>query len=334
MPTPLRALTAVATALALASLAGCGQAARPAAAPVGAPVGAPGAVPGPEPAASSAPPTTATPILLPNAKPAPGATTGAPTPKPANTCPYPGSGFDCAMQRRIAAAEAYAHNRPGITGIVLRDRATGAVWRNEYAGSMIWTASTIKLAMTVDLFLRDRAGTVRLTSGDRDLIQRMLHSSDDDAADTLWFRYAGADHLTFNRDFPRYGMTSLQPQRGFTEYYPYWGFQKCTADDLDRLVNYVLTRLPADLRTYIVGQLRTVAANQQWGVWGAGPAWRPGNKDGWSLEQGGWVMNSVGFVGPGERYTLALMNSLRGQGGYDAGRQTDTHLAALLFGTA
>lgn len=238
------------------------------------------------------------------------------------------------MQRRIAAAEAYARGRPGITGIVLRDRVTGAVWRNGYAGSMIWTASTIKLAIAVDLFLRDRAGTINLTAADRGLIEAMLHSSDDDAADSLWFDYAGADHLAFNRDFLRYGMTSLQPQRGFTEYYPYWGFQKCTADDLDRLVNYVLTRVPADVRGYIVGQMRTVAADQQWGVWGAGPTWQPGNKDGWSLEQGGWVMNSVGFVGPAERFTLALMNSLRGQGGYDDGRQTDTRLAAIIFGTA
>jgi hypothetical protein len=159
----------------------------------------------------------------------------------------------------------------------------------------------------------------------------MLHSSDDGAADTLWFRYAGSDHMAFNDAFRRFGMTSLQPQRGFSEFYPYWGFQKCTPDDLDRLINYVLTKLPADLRDFILGQLRTVAANQQWGVWGAGPAARPGNKDGWSEEQGGWVMNSVGFVGPNERYTLAMMNNLRGKGGYDDGKATDTQVAKLIF---
>ena len=185
--------------------------------------------------------------------------------------------------------------------------------------------------MVVDLFLRDRAGDITLTGNDRALIQAMLHSSDDKAADSLWFAYAGDDHMAFNRDFPRYGMTSLQPQRGFSNFYPYWGFQKCTPDDLDRLINYVLTRLPGDIRDYIVDQMRTVAGDQRWGVWGAGPAARPGNKDGWSLEQGGWVMNTVGFVGPNERYTLTVMNSLHGQGGYDDGRQTDTQIAKLLF---
>jgi hypothetical protein len=74
-----------------------------------------------------------------------------------------------------------------------------------------------------------------------------------------------------------------------------------------------------------------VASNQQWGVWGAGPAAQPGNKDGWSEEEGGWVMNTVGFVGPDQRYTLAAMNNLSGEGGYDEGRETVTHVSELLF---
>jgi hypothetical protein len=57
----------------------------------------------------------------------------------------------------------------------------------------------------------------------------------------------------------------------------------------------------------------------------------PGNKDGWSLEQGGWVVNSVGFAGPGQRYTLAVMNSLGSDGGYSDGVATTTHLAQLLL---
>ena len=57
----------------------------------------------------------------------------------------------------------------------------------------------------------------------------------------------------------------------------------------------------------------------------------PGNKDGWSLEQGGWVINSVGFAGPGQRYTLAVMNALGDQGGYDDGVATTTQLAHLCY---
>jgi hypothetical protein len=35
--------------------------------------------------------------------------------------------------------------------------------------------------------------------------------------------------------------------------------------------------------------------------------------------------------GPGQRYTLAMMNSLNGHGGYHAGTNTVTQVAAILF---
>ncbi|GAA3012233.1 serine hydrolase [Actinokineospora diospyrosa] len=257
----------------------------------------------------------------------------APSPSAAQPedCPLPQSGFDCDFQRRIAAAESYAGGRPGTVGIVLRDRQTGAVWRNAHAGDLTWTASTIKLAMVVDLLRRSRTHAITLSAGDRAQMAAMLHNSDDDAATTLWTKYGGKDHTAFNEAFPAYGMTSLRAERGYSKVFPYWGFQKCTADDLDRLINHVLGIAPAEDRAFILDHMRQVAPNQQWGVWGAGAAAHPGNKDGWSDEDGGWVMNTVGFVGPGERYTLAIMNNLRGKGGYDEGRQTDTEIARLLF---
>jgi hypothetical protein len=261
------------------------------------------------------------------------ASAAAPAPAPTTTtgCPQPAAGFDCDFQNRIAAVQAYLDSRPGTTGVVLHDMQTGAVWENDHAKDATWTASTIKLAMVVDLFNRDRAGEITLTDNDRALIAAMLHRSDDDAADTLWHRYSGSDHMTFNDNFPDYGMTSLQPKKGYTNIYPYWGFQKCTPEDLDRLIHYVLTDLPADERGYIIGEMTAVDPDQQWGVWGAGPAAQPGNKNGWSEEDTGWVMNTVGFVGPGQRYTLAAMNNLAGQGDYDTGRETVTHVAELLF---
>ena len=81
--------------------------------------------------------------------------------------------------------------RPGTIGFVLRDRVTGAKYRNANAATPIWTASTIKLAMVADLLTRERAGTVRLSEGDRRLMVAMLQRSDNAAADTLWARYGG-----------------------------------------------------------------------------------------------------------------------------------------------
>jgi hypothetical protein len=243
----------------------------------------------------------------------------------------PAAGASGDLTTRIAAADAYLATRPGAVGYVIRDRSTGEGHRNAAAGQLIWTASTIKLAMVVDLLTRATDGRITLTDDDRAQMSAMLHSSDDDAADALWARYSGPDHMAFNRDFPAYGMTDLQPQQGFSTTFPYWGFQKSTADDLDRLISYTLTRLPAAQTAAIVDELQHVAPDQQWGVWGAGAAMAPGNKDGWSEEQGGWVINSVGFAGPQQRYTLAVMNSLQGEGGYDDGVETTTRLAQILL---
>lgn len=254
-------------------------------------------------------------------------TLGIVTPQAAAECAATG----CDLRSRIAAADSYLASRPGTVGYVLRDRVAGARYANANANAMIWTASTIKLAMVVDLLSRERAGALRLSGNDRQLMVNMLRSSDNDAADALWTRYGGPDHKAFNAGFPRYGMTDLRPQPGFGDIFPYWGFQKSTTNDLDRLMNYTLTQLnPADASA-VVSEMQKVGGEQQWGVWGAGPAMSPGNKNGWSEEQGGWVINSVGFAGPNQRYTLAIMNGLNGQGGYDDGVATTTRLSQILL---
>ena len=238
------------------------------------------------------------------------------------------------MAQRIAQAEAYLTTRPGTVGYVFRDRTTGQAHRNDAAGTMRWTASTIKLAMVVDLLTRARAGQISLSPADSQLMADMMHSSDSDAADTLWNRYSGPDNMSYNRNIPAYRLTSLQSHQGFSETYPYWGFQKSTSDDLDRLMNYTLTKLPPAQSAAIVAEMQHLDSNQQWGVWGAGAEMSPGNKNGWSQEQGGWVVNSVGFAGPQQRYTLAIMNSLEGEGGYEDGVETTTRLAQILLSPA
>ena len=50
------------------------------------------------------------------------------------------AGFSCAMRTRIAEVEDFLKTRPGMIGIVLRDRQSGAVWQNKYADSQIYMA--------------------------------------------------------------------------------------------------------------------------------------------------------------------------------------------------
>ncbi len=243
-------------------------------------------------------------------------------------CPHTPARFSCAMRGRIAAVERYLKHRPGMIGIVLHDRSTGATWRNKYAGSQVYMASTSKLAMAVTLLMQDQAGVIHLSGTDRAVMSQMLHVSSDNAADSLWFKYGASFYTSY---FPRIGLTGAQylPQAGVTG--PYWGEMTCTAEDESRVVNYVLRGMPASLRDYLVYQLRHVGAVQHFGVWGAGPASQPGNKDGWSVEKPGWIIDSAGFAGPGARFTLAMMNSLEGEGGYHAGTDTVTQVAAILF---
>lgn len=233
--------------------------------------------------------------------------------------------FSCSMRRRIAYARTYLKGAPGIIGLVLHDRRTGATWRNAHAGEELPAASTVKLAMATDLLWRNRSGRILLTSGDRDLIADMLYDSDDGAADVLWSRYF---NVSFIKRAAAYGM----PGATFTVDPPYWGYMYCTADDLVGLMNHILSKLPPDLRSYLVTRLRRVAPNQRFGVWGAGGSNYPGNKDGWEHDSGIWVVDSVGFAGPGARYTLAMMYDLNDGGSFRRGANTLTRLAALLLG--
>ena len=261
----------------------------------------------------------------------PAVTSDGPSPSPRPACVSPAwisKRFSCTMRHRIEDVERYLKDRPGTVGIVLRDRRTGAVWRNANSGTQIYMASTSKLAMATALLMADRAGRIHLSSSDRGLMHQMLHFSSDQAADSLWFEY-GASFYT--GVFGQIGLADAQylPQQGVNG--PYWGEMTCSAGDLDQVVSYVLEQLPADLRDYVVGELRNVATDQHFGVWGAGPQNEPGNKDGWSTERPGWITNTAGFAGPGARYTLTIMNSLNGEGGYHDGITTLTEVASLLF---
>jgi len=236
------------------------------------------------------------------------------------------------MQSRIREVSRYIQRLPGTLGIVLHNRATGATWHNAHAATLIPAASTIKLAMMTDILLRNQAGQIQLTPADRAAMFQALYTSNDDDADYLWFRYENASFMDRVRAF---GMSRTQFTSG-----AYWGDVDTTARNLDNLMNYVLTRTPPHIRGYLVYRLQHVSAiDQQWGVWGAGPANHPGNKDGWEQDPspvGVWITNTVGFAGPHQQYTLAIMYDLgsfdeNGNSGFKFGSNKLTQIAAMLF---
>jgi hypothetical protein len=247
------------------------------------------------------------------------------TPKPAPPpCPVHFRGFSCLMSEHIRQAERYAAGRPGTIGIVLHNRLTGATWRNRYARMDFPAASTIKLAMVADVMLRNDTGQIALGPYDWNLIYNILHESSDTAGDALWFAFEDASFLGRIRQF---GMRSTSFSSGTA----YWGYMYTSPADLDNLMNFILDKLPARNRDYIVDHLRHVATIQQWGVWGAGREDRPGNKDGWEDNGDVWITNTVGFAGPRERYTLAIMDDLGGGETFHDGSNTLTQISSLFF---
>ncbi len=251
-----------------------------------------------------------------------------PSPKPKH-CAKIAPGFSCEMRDRIHAVQKYLRGVPGSIGIVLDDRATGAVWRDANATVDYPAASTMKLAMMTDILLRAQAGSITLTPADQQEMFQALYTSNDDDANDLWDQFEDGSFLQRIQTF---GMSSAT----FTSSVPNWGFMYCSAQDLDNLMNYVLNDAPASVRDYLVYRLQHVSAiDQQWGVWGAGPENRPGNKDGWEFDPP-WITNTVGFAGPHQEYTLAIMYSLEGYGdaddvGFNYGINTLTQVASLLF---
>jgi hypothetical protein len=234
------------------------------------------------------------------------------------------------MRNRIKEIRAYMRHLPGSIGIVITDRNNGATWQNADADVAYPAASTMKLAMMTDILQRADAGTISLTSADRQAMFQALYTSNDDDANYLWNKYEDGSFLNRIRAF---GMNDAS----FTSSYINWGFMDCTPQDLDNLINYVLKDAPANVRNYLVYRLQHVAAlDQQWGVWGAGPENHPGNKDGWEQDGNIWITNTVGFAGPGQDYTMAIMYNLGGFGGvgdagFKYGSNKLTQIASILF---
>jgi hypothetical protein len=254
-----------------------------------------------------------------------------PTPSPTPTvCARNAPGFPCGMRNRIKEIRHYMRRLPGSIGIVITDRSNGATWHNANADVAYPAASTMKLAMMTDILLRQDAGSISLTSADREAMFQALYTSNDDDANYLWDKYEDGSFL--NR-IQKFGMTDAR----FTSSVPNWGFMYCTPEDLDNLINYVLKDAPANVRDYLVYRLQHVAAlDQQWGVWGAGPENHPGNKDGWEQDGNLWITNTVGFAGRGQDYTMAIMYNLEGFGGvgdagFKYGSNKLTQIASILF---
>ncbi len=236
------------------------------------------------------------------------------------------------LQAAVDEASAYATSQGITAGIAVIDRELGTEVVNAAAGTAVRTASLVKLFIADNLLQRQRSGEFQLSAQDAALIEVMLTSSDDSAADLLYERF-GQEAMVIEVA-QRYGLSSLTPASTPGE----WELSWVSAVDVARYYDLFLSQMPAADRDYIVGLLRRISPiaadgfNQAFGLATALAGKTVGIKQGWMCcPEATSYLHSTGIVGPDNRYSVAIL-TVEPNGSAEAYR-TDVldGIAALIF---
>ena len=241
---------------------------------------------------------------------------------PAATASPPAT-FDGLAARAQQATAAAAVKGADITVAVL-DRETGQLVTNG-ANATIAIASVVKLFIADDLLLQVSKGKTPLTPADRQLLDAMLRSSDDSAAETFWNRSGGSAIIT--RVVARYGLGATHPPGN-----GHWFNTISTVTDLVRYYDMLLSGsggLPPEQAKIILGDLASSTPTAPDGMVPGGvypqrfgiPEGLYGEpvavKQGWMCCIGAdWMHLSTGVIGTDRRFVMAISSM---QASTDAG---------------
>ncbi|WP_350277751.1 hypothetical protein [Kribbella sp. HUAS MG21] len=136
-------------------------------------------------------------------------------------------------------------------GIAVFDRETGQFVQQLNAEQQFRSASVVKLLIALD-FLWTRGPEYDVPAADRERLEVMLRSSDDDAASYYWEQLGGA--AIVERMVGRLGLTHTA---GPPASHPgFWGYVAITPADTVRIYRYLLDEAPAPVRRYVMDLLR------------------------------------------------------------------------------
>jgi len=210
---------------------------------------------------------------------------------------------------RLAAALApVLRRRTGVLAAGVVDASTGAV--AAFKGSrLVQTASIVKADILAALLFEHQQTGTPLTQQQQALAAQMMEDSSDQAASELWTQIGEANGLNYANE--ELGLKQTKPGSGAL-----WGLTSTTVDDQLRLLADLASSnspLWAESRSYELGLMRHVAADQAWGVTAAGaPGTSPAVKDGW-LPDGSeirWVINSIGVITrDGQEILVAILST-------------------------
>ncbi len=221
------------------------------------------------------------------------------------------SGLDARARQSTADAAQFGAD---ITTTIL-DRNTGQIVTNGNAEAMP-IASVVKLFIADDLLLQESRGQTQLSPDDRALLDAMLRSSDDSAAEVFWNRSGGS--AIVSRVTARYGLGATS-----TPYNGRWFNTLSTTGDLvqyyDKLLagsgglpperaNIILSNLAASTPTAPDGTVPGGVYPQRFGIPEGLYAEPVAVKQGWFCcwNGGNWVHWSTGVIGPDRRYVMAI----------------------------
>ncbi|MDZ7887397.1 MAG: serine hydrolase [Mycobacterium sp.] len=251
----------------------------------------------------------------------------APPEKPTET-------FEGLKNREVQATADAAAAGADITVAVL-DRNTGQLVTNG-RNNTIAIASVVKLFIADDLLLQEANGDTTLSPEDRTMLDVMLRSSDDSAAEVFWNRSGGS--AIIDRVVQRYGLGSTRANGR-------WFNTISTVTDLVRYYDMLLAGtggLPSERASIILSNLAQSTPTAPDGMVPGGvypqrfgiPEGLFGEpvavKQGWMCCIGAdWMHLSTGVVGPERRYVMAI-SSMQPAGAEEA-RRTITEAVQTIF---
>lgn len=176
-----------------------------------------------------------------------------------------------------------------------------------YGDAAFDTASIVKVDILATLLLQAQDAGRHLTSAEQAYATKMIENSDNASATALWHTIGRADGLDAANK--RFGLTATWGGEG-----ELWGLTQTTAADQLVLLQQVFgedSRLSAASRTYVQGLMKSVEADQRWGVSAAaeGNSWAL--KNGWLPRSttGLWDVNSIGRITvDGSDYLVAVLS--------------------------
>ena len=236
-----------------------------------------------------------------------------PAPRPSSSAQTSAAAvLKAAAAARIAALIGSVPDRAAFVAAL--NTSTGARY---LAGSTAgnWTASCYKLVLVETLLLQHQQQGTSITGGEVADATAAIEHSDNVAGYQLWLDVGRNDGM--QRAMPTLGLTHAVAEGSDPT------FTKLTGPDTLALLNNLVdvkSPLDAESRTFTLGLMRAVEADQRWGVGAAADRGTTfANKNGWlSIDNGNgpgesdggrWVVNSLGVVTIAGRQVLLAVFS-------------------------